>query len=102
MSTEDFIIALFMRVDSVIGDLDKHPDAHLHPSELVTLGLLFALKGTGSRAFYRWLSNNYRHWFPKLPERTRLFRLLPPILRGPSTSWPTRPPWGWSIPMGLS
>jgi hypothetical protein len=76
MSTEDFIIALFMRVDSVIGDLDKHPDAHLHPSELVTLGLLFALKGTGSRAFYRWLSNNYRHWFPKLPERTRLFRLL--------------------------
>ena len=76
MSTEDFIIELFIRVDSVMGDQPKHPDAHLYPSELVTLGLLFALKGSGSRAFYRWLSNNYRHWFPHLPERTRLFRLF--------------------------
>jgi hypothetical protein len=40
------------------------------------LGLLFALKGAGPRPFYRWLSNNYRSWFPNLPERTRLFRLL--------------------------
>jgi hypothetical protein len=76
MSTEDFIIDLFIRVDSVMGDQPKHPDAHLYPSELVTLGLLFALKGSGPRAFYRWLSNNYRHWFPLLPERTRLFRLF--------------------------
>jgi hypothetical protein len=76
MSTEDFIIDLFIRVDSVMGDQAKHPDAHLYPSELVTLGLLFALKGSGPRAFYRWLSNNYRHWFPHLPERTRLFRLF--------------------------
>jgi hypothetical protein len=76
MSTEDFIIELFIRVDSVIGDLPKHPDAHLYPSELVTLGLLHALKGVGPRPFYRWLSHNFRHWFPALPERTRLFRLL--------------------------
>jgi hypothetical protein len=76
MSTEDFIIDLFIRVDSVMGDQPKHSDAHLYPSELVTLGLLFALKGVGPRAFYRWLSNNYRHWFPQLPERTRLFRLF--------------------------
>ena len=76
MSTEDFIIALFLRVDSVIGDLPKHPQAQLYPSEVVTLGLLYALKGSGSRAFYRWLTNNYRPWFPRLPERTRLFRLL--------------------------
>jgi hypothetical protein len=40
------------------------------------LGLLFALKGVGPRPFYRWISNNYRQWFPKLPERSRLFRLL--------------------------
>ena len=76
MSTEDFIIALFIRVDSVIGDLPKHPQAQLHPSEVVTLGLLFALKGGRPRAFYRWLANNYRHFFPGVPERTRLFRLL--------------------------
>lgn len=43
---------------------------------MVTLGLLFARKGVGSRAFYRWLSRNYRYLFPHLPERTRLFRLF--------------------------
>jgi hypothetical protein len=59
-----------------MGDVAKHPDAHLYPSEVVTLGLLFALKGAGPRAFYRWLSSNYHHLFPKLPDRTRLFRLL--------------------------
>ena len=76
MSTEDFIIELFIRVDSMMVFVPKHPDAHLYPSEVVTLGLLFALKGTGPRPFYRWLRNNYRHWFPRLPERTRLFRLF--------------------------
>ena len=76
MSTEDCIIGLFIEVDTVMGDVPKHPDAHLYPSEVVTLGLLFALKGAGPRAFYRWLSSNYRHLFPRLPERTRLFRLL--------------------------
>jgi hypothetical protein len=76
MSTDDFIIGLFIRVDTRMADVPKHPDAHLYPSELVTLGLLFALKGLGPRAFYRWLRNNYHAWFPGLPERTRLFRLF--------------------------
>ncbi len=76
MSTEDSIIALFIRVDNVIGDLPKHPHAQLDPSAVVTLGLLFALKGVGPRAFYRWLWKNYRHCCPSLPERTRLFRLF--------------------------
>ncbi len=76
MSTDHFITALFVRVDMVMADVPKHPDAHLYPSEIVTLALLFALKGVGPRAFYRWLSNNYRDWFPGLPERTRLFRLF--------------------------
>jgi hypothetical protein len=74
MSTDEFIIALFIRVDTVMADRPKHPDAQLYPSEIVTLALLFALTGVGPRAFYRWLSNNYRRWFPGLPERTRLFR----------------------------
>jgi hypothetical protein len=76
MSTNDFITALFVRVDTVMADVPKHPDAQLYPSELVTLALLFALKGVGPRAFYRWLHKNYRTWFPGLPERTRLFRLF--------------------------
>jgi hypothetical protein len=76
MSIEDIIIGLYVRVDTVMHDVPKHPQAELYPSELVTLGLLFALKGDGPRRFYRWLTANYRAWFPRLPERTRLFRLL--------------------------
>ncbi len=76
MSTDDFIIALFWRVDAVLADVPKHPQARLYPSEIVTLALLFALKGVGPRAFYRWLHHNYATWFPGLPERTRLFRLF--------------------------
>ena len=55
---------------------EKTEQAHLYPSEVVTLGLLFALKGSGNRAFYRWLDRDYRPLFPRLPERTRLFRLF--------------------------
>jgi hypothetical protein len=76
MSTLDFIIDLFCRVDTEMHNEPKHPQASLYPSELVTLGVLFALKGVGSRPFYRWLTRDYRPLFPKLPERTRLFRLL--------------------------
>lgn len=76
MSTDDFIMALFIRVDTVMAHEPKHPCAQLYPSEIVTLALLFALKGVGVRAFDRWLRNNYASWFPRLPERTRLFRLF--------------------------
>src|SRR5438094_7230632 len=74
--TTDFITALFYHVDEQMHDLPKHPEAHLWPSEVVTLGLLHALKGVGNRPFYRWLTRDYRALFPRLPERTRLFRLL--------------------------
>ncbi|MEM1953242.1 MAG: hypothetical protein QW299_07945, partial [Candidatus Caldarchaeum sp.] len=74
MTTEDFIIKLFCRVDDQMKDLTKHPQANLHPSEIVTLAMLFALKGVGDRAFSRWPVRDWRPLFPKLPERTRLFR----------------------------
>ncbi len=48
----------------------------MYPSEVVTLALLFALKGVGNRAFYRWLTRDYHTLFPHLPVRTRLFRLF--------------------------
>jgi hypothetical protein len=76
MITVDFITALFSEVDEQMGAIPKHPKAHLWPSEVGTLGLLHALKGVGNRAFYRWLTRDYRALFPHLPERTRLFRLL--------------------------
>lgn len=76
MTTVDFITALFCRVDDRMGPVPKHTQAHLYPSEVVTLALLFALKGVGDRPFYRWLERDYRPLFPRVPERTRLFRLF--------------------------
>jgi hypothetical protein len=76
MTTEDFIIGMFCRIDDVMKVVSKHPQANLYPSEIVTLGVLFALKGVGNRQFYRWLVRDYRPLFPRLPERTRLFRLF--------------------------
>src|SRR5229473_3896395 len=62
-----FITALFSEVDDQLRALPKHPEARLWPSEVVTLGLLHALKGVGNRAFYRWLTRDYRALFPQLP-----------------------------------
>ena len=76
MSTAEFITALFYHVDEQLRTVPKHPEARLWPREVVTLGLLHALKGGGNRAFYRWLTCDYRPLFSRLPERTRLFRLF--------------------------
>ena len=51
-TTIDFITALFYEVDEQLGAIPKHPEAHLWPSEVVTLGLLHALKDGGNRPFY--------------------------------------------------
>jgi len=76
MTTEHLIIGIFCHIDNVIGHLPKHSQAKLYPSELLTLALLFALKGGGKRAFYQWLCRDYQPLFPNVPERTRLFRLF--------------------------
>ncbi len=52
MSTRDFITELFCKVDDVMREVPKHAQASLYPSEIVTLGLLFAIKGVGTRAYY--------------------------------------------------
>jgi len=72
----DFTIALFCRVDDALCEAKAHPLANLAPSEVVTLGLLQALRGQGHRAFYRWLKKELGALFPRLPEQSRLFRLL--------------------------
>src|SRR5207247_11409598 len=76
MMSVEFITALFSEVDQQLRTIPKHPEAHLWPSEVVTLGLLHARKGVGNRPCSRWVTRNYRPLFPRLPERTRLFRLL--------------------------
>jgi hypothetical protein len=76
MTTEDIIIQIFCVVDDRMKEMPKHPQAKLYPSELVTIGLLFALKGGHFRAFYRWLKRDWEALFAGLPDRTRLQRLL--------------------------
>ncbi len=49
-----FITELFCWVDDVMREEPRHPQANPHPSETVTLALLFVIKGAGNRAFYRW------------------------------------------------
>ena len=76
MTTEEIIIHIFCLVDAKLPPIEKHPQAKLYPSELVTVGILFALKGGHFRAFYRWLKRDYTALFAGLPDRTRLLRLL--------------------------
>jgi hypothetical protein len=76
LTQQEFIAQLFCRVDDALNDLPKDPRAKLWPSELVTIGILFALRGQSQRRFYHWLWCNFRPLFPNVPERTRLFRLL--------------------------
>lgn len=76
MSTLDFIIALFCRIDDQLQENSKRKNAKLWHSELVTIASLWSLKGGSSRAFYRWLKRDYFSLFPSLPERSRLFRLI--------------------------
>jgi len=78
MTTEDIILHIFCLVATTMPEIQRHSQAKLYPSELVTIGILFALKGGYFRAFYRWLNRDYGTWFGDgtLPERTRLQRLL--------------------------
>lgn len=76
MATADLIIHVFCLVDDHLGPVPKHRQARLWPSELVTIGLLYALKGGSFRSFYRWLARDHAALFGGLPERTRLLRSL--------------------------
>ena len=73
---EEPIIVVYCRSDDAMHDPPKHPQARLGPSEIVTLAVLFAVKRSRGRAFYRGLIVNWRHLFPNTRERTRRFRLF--------------------------
>lgn len=66
---------LFCSIDDALPRAE-HPQAKLELSELVTLGVLFSLKGGSFRRFHRWLVANLGGCFPLLPERSRLQRRL--------------------------
>ncbi|HEY5138379.1 MAG TPA: hypothetical protein VIJ25_03545 [Methylococcales bacterium] len=87
MTTVDFITELFCRIDDEMKETPKHPQSLLYPSEIVTLGVLFAQKGGGSRAFYRWLERDYRLCFPNCPSAHDCSVFLRLIGIGPCTFW---------------
>ena len=86
--------------------MPKHPEAQLYPSELVALGLLFALKGVWRPASFfvplvaqETLSPPCSPICPSAPgsfsassRRTRT---------GPHAFWPSPPCWAWSILYGI-
>lgn len=76
LTTEDILIQIFCLVDDRMEEVPKQSQANLYPSELVTIGLLFALKGGHFRAFSRWLKRDFEALFAGLPDRSRLQRLL--------------------------
>ncbi len=76
MTTEDIIIHIFCCVDDEMSEVKKVSQADLYPSEVVTIGILFALKGGHFRAFCRWLKRDYAALFGGLPDRTTLQRQL--------------------------
>src|ERR1700730_6179242 len=76
MTTGDIIIHIFYHVDNAMPGIGKDPCAKLYPSEVVTIGILFALKGGHFRAFYRCLKRDYAYLFGGLPHRTSVLRQL--------------------------
>ena len=69
MPTIDFITQSFCCVDDKLRESrpnHKHSQAKLYPSEVVTLALLYALKGCGREGIT----------VPSLPHPPRLFRLF--------------------------
>ena len=77
MNIADFITELYCTIDDARpDDAPQHPQAVLSLGELITIGVLQAMKNVGQRAFYHWLQDNYGDLFPQLPERSRLNRRL--------------------------
>ena len=48
MTTEEIIVHIFCKVDDALGAVHKEVLANLYPGEVVTIGILFALKGDTS------------------------------------------------------
>jgi hypothetical protein len=76
VTTEEFIITLFCEIDDRMGDVRQHRQAKLWPSEVVTIGIMFALKGGILPCLLPMAAARICPLFAVWPERTRLQRLL--------------------------
>ena len=102
MNITDFITELFCQVDDALPDMAQHSQAILSLSELVTIGVLQAMKNVSQRAFYHWLRDNYGHLFPTCPTVPGSTADCGPSSTGPATSWPNPPCWAWPTATALN
>ena len=86
VNSTDFSTELFCKVDDAITAAPRHSQAILSVSEVVTIGILYVVKGVGQRACYSWFRDNYGGLFPQLPERTRSDARASPIIAGLSAA----------------
>ena len=96
----DFITALFYEVDEQLRAIPKHPEAHLWPSEVVTLGLLHALKAEATGRFIVGSRATIAPCFPAYPSGPGSFASSRPMKTGRRSSWPPRRCSGLSTRMG--
>jgi hypothetical protein len=74
LQEESIIIEIYCAISDTLGVDDfRHPLSLLYRSEILLIGVLWALKGGSFKHFYRWLSHRN---LVALPERTRLQKLL--------------------------
>ncbi len=80
MTPDDRILPMCCRVDDRLPDIPKRPQAKAYPSEVVTIGILFARNGGFVRACSRWRNRDDGDWFGDgaVPARARCQRLRPP------------------------
>ena len=90
MTTVDFITELYCRIADRLAQVDKkqkHRQAKLYPSEVVTLAVLYTLKGSGQRAFWRWLTRDYARSFRSCLTAHACFACSIAIVRWSMSSW---------------
>ena len=67
MNIDDFITEPFFRIGDALPVMADHDQAILSLSELVTIGVLQAMKNVSYRPFYHWLKDNTATVFPNRP-----------------------------------
>jgi hypothetical protein len=85
MTSEGITNHIFSHVGNALKGIAQDPGAKLYPSEVVTPGSLFALKGGHFRAFFGCMKRDAAYLFGGLPHRTSLGRQVP-VQQAP-TDW---------------
>ena len=91
MNSTDFSTELFCKLDDAITDATRHSQAILSVSEVVTIGILYAVKGVSQRAFYPWLKDNYGCRSPNCRNAPAASAACIVNNTGQGASWPSPP-----------